>query len=776
MPAAASQPTTFTQNPNGPRIPKEKETDSSSFAATIVRRYWIFAEGFQVTPLPHHRIREPDFRPYGLPTPHPALASSPDRYIGSRHNFQDASRSYRLGKPPHLLSDAEKLLRNDTATPDPFVSGSPRRLRRERSLATGSLDRSGSRSESRSVSNPDVLSIPHPSVPSSRLRQASLGAVWNIGGGVSHPSGPVHGVSDGRGGLIGSGTNAPLYTAKFLEKYGSEEDKETFEDRLAAALDIDTTRRTLNFTRPQPMERRAIVTKRKRVDFIPRTQWKYGGWTREGDISSVQKLAKKEAKPVPTIPFRVLDAPQLRDDYYCSVLAYCRTSRTLAVGLSHKVYLWSEALGVQYPRVDETARRNSYVTSLSFSSPEGRHSILAIGRNSGHVSLWSLLDEGTRFESQQPHAVACLAFKPVTTCRMSANFGTTVPTEELLVGDEVGNVYYYAVEWVENLKVDMHGWHGSMSLVAKINVHSQQICGLAWSPDGNFFATGANDNACCLFVVKDILTSSQALSHRSQSRRKPLQPVPASHGLPDVLSSESFHQRLSSILSHSNDFTESPPVSLAQRAVSNPFIFRAIPGQNGILSIGEGRQKHKWVHSAAIKAIAFCPWQTGLLATGGGSNDRAIHFYHAFSGACLATINVQAQVTSLIWSTSRHEIAATFGYAQPEHPYRIAVFSWPDCRQVVAIPWANEMRALHAIPYPGGPNEKGKKAREGETWWSRTNEEGCIVVACSDESVKFHEVWTGRKKFLGAGAGLLGGSDILESLEGFDKEDKLTLR
>ncbi|KAL9004839.1 MAG: hypothetical protein Q9188_002358 [Gyalolechia gomerana] len=716
-------------------------------------------------------------RIHSLATPQPTPSASPDRYISNRNTPQESARTFRLGKPPHLLTEVEKLLRRDSATPDPFVSGNPRRYRRGRSPISTSITRTASRSESRSVSNPDVLTIPHPGLPSPQLRQASAGAVWNIGGGSAYPTGPIQGISNGRGGLIGSGTNAPLYTAKFLENDAPEEGIDTYENRLAIALDIDRTRRTLDFTLPQNRGRQVSGTKRKRTDFVGRTQWKYGEWTREGDISPIRKAVKKEAKPVPSIPFRVLDAPQLRDDYYCSVLAYCRTSRTLAVGLSNKVYLWSESFGVQYPRMAETARRNSYVTSLSFSSAEGGHSILAIGRNSGHISLWSLFDEGTRFESQQPNAVACLAFKPVTTRRTSAKFGTTVSVEELLVGDEIGNVYYYAVEWVENINVDIHGWHGAMTLIAKISVHSQQICGLAWSHEGDCFATGANDNVCCLFVVKDILASSRTSERSSKNRRRrPLQSLSKGSRLPDVLSLETSQQRLSSVNSHSNDITGVLSVSLAQRAVSNPFLFRAIPGQNGILTIGEGAQKHKWVHSAAIKAIAFCPWQPGLLATGGGSNDRAIHFYHTFSGACLASINVQAQVTSLIWSTTRHEIAATFGYAQPEHPYRIAVFSWPNCKQVVAIPWANELRALHAIPYPGGPNEKDKRAGEGEAWWSRTNEEGCIVVACSDESVKFHEVWTGRKKSMGMGAGLLGGSDILESLEGFDKEDKMVIR
>ena len=482
-------------------------------------------------------------------------------------------------------------------------------------------------------------------------------------------------------------------------------------------------------------------------------------------------MPKKERKPVPTIPFRVLDAPQLRDDYYCSVLAYCDTNRTLAVGLSNKVYLWSEANGVQYPKIDEEIqRRESHVTSLSFSSTEGGHCILAIGRNSGHITLWSLYEEGSRFESQQPGSVACLAFKPVSTRRVSERFETVVLTEELLVGDDLGNIYYYTIEWVDNLKVDIHGWSGTMHLLAKIDVHSQQICGLAWSPDGSYFATGANDNACCLFVVKDILTPIKVSRHDRRTHRRPLQPLVAS--LTNVFPSTLAKQRVNSFVGS----VDIDPISLAQRNVSNPYVFRAIPGAHGTLSIGEGRQKYKWIHSAAIKAIAFCPWQPGLIATGGGSNDRAIHFYHTSSGACLATINVYAQVTSLIWSTSRHEIAATFGYAQPEHPYRIAVFSWPACRQVVAIPWSAELRALHAIPYPGGPNEAGRRADEGEAWWSRTAEEGCIVVACSDESVKFHEVWTGKKKSMGLAAGLLGGSDILEAFEGFDKEGSLVFR
>jgi hypothetical protein len=178
-----------------------------------------------------------------------------------------------------------------------------------------------------------------------------------------------------------------------------------------------------------------------------------------------------------------------------------------------------------------------------------------------------------------------------------------------------------------------------------------------------------------------------------------------------------------------------------------------------------------WIHGAAVKAIAYCPWQEGLVATGGGANDKCIHFFHATSGAALATISVSAQVTGLIWSTTRREIAATFGNAQPEHPFRIAIFSWPDCRQVAAIPWEGGHRALYAISYPGRPGGKRRESANSRGRRdNRTAVEGCIVVAASDESIKFHEVWFADKKAAAGGIGILGGSDILEGLEGIDKE------
>jgi WD40 repeat protein len=298
------------------------------------------------------------------------------------------------------------------------------------------------------------------------------------------------------------------------------------------------------------------------------------------------------------------------------------------------------------------------VSSLSFSSTQGGKAILAVGRSNCQVMLYSPLESERepRFDSVQPSPICCVAFRPTTVKRPSIRDAyLLVDTEELLVGDEAGYVYFYSVEWPTTTERDLFDWNGCLTLIARITVHTQQICGLAWSPDGESFASGGNDNLCYLFDTRIVLGEAQR------------------------------HQ-------------------ISPYTLQNQRTSRDVNLNSAAFSISALFSRHVFAVAAAVKAIAFCPWQRGLLAIGGGSNDRRIHFFHTLSGAALATIDCHAQVTSLIWSTSRREIAATFGFAQPDHPYRIAVFSWPRCEIVVKIPWFDEHRALFAISFPGGPN------------------------------------------------------------------------
>ncbi|CAM9822258.1 unnamed protein product, partial [Ascophyllum nodosum] len=55
-------------------------------------------------------------------------------------------------------------------------------------------------------------------------------------------------------------------------------------------------------------------------------------------------------------------------------------------------------------------------------------------------------------------------------------------------------------------------------------------------------------------------------------------------------------------------------------------------------------------HQAAVKALAWCPFQRHLLASGGGTADRSIKFWNTANGSMLNSIDTGSQVCSLQWS------------------------------------------------------------------------------------------------------------------------------
>ena len=158
----------------------------------------------------------------------------------------------------------------------------------------------------------------------------------------------------------------------------------------------------------------------------------------------------------------------------------------------------------------------------------------------------------------------------------------------------------------------------------------------------------------------------------------------------------------------------------------------ATGGNDNLVSIWDARhltapkfQKHN--HRAAIKALAWCPWQSNLLATGGGSHDRHIHFWNTTSGARVNSIDTGSQVTSLRWSTAYKELVSSSGF--PDNS--LSIWSYPSLVKNVEIP-AHESRVLHSALSPDGQ---------------------MLATAAADESLKFWKVF--EKK---AGAASLAGS------------------
>ncbi|KAL1304272.1 hypothetical protein AAFC00_000682 [Neodothiora populina] len=155
----------------------------------------------------------------------------------------------------------------------------------------------------------------------------------------------------------------------------------------------------------------------------------------------------------------------------------------------------------------------------------------------------------------------------------------------------------------------------------------------------------------------------------------------------------------------------------------------ATGGNDNLVNIWDARSLNapkfqKTNHKAAVKALAWCPWQSNLLATGGGSHDRMIHFWNTTSGARTNSIDTGSQVTSLKWSTSYKEIVSSSGF--PDNS--LSIWSYPTLVKNVEIP-AHESRVLHSCLSPDGQ---------------------MLATAAADESLKFWKVF--EKK---AGSGSL---------------------
>ena len=212
--------------------------------------------------------------------------SSPDRYISNRQKPQEASKTFRVSKSPHQLSSSERLLRHPSATPDPFGPLVVPRTRNPRTAASVVGDVQMLPSRPRTMGFTNLLTLPQDTLVLQN-RQVSAGAVWNVGGSnAATHSGPIRSISDGRGGFLSSGSNAPMYTSHFFDEEILDHGLERMESRLAAALDIDLTSRVIETSRAVQITRSVSVNvtgvKRKSVHSEPRIRWKHGEWTQGG--------------------------------------------------------------------------------------------------------------------------------------------------------------------------------------------------------------------------------------------------------------------------------------------------------------------------------------------------------------------------------------------------------------------------------------------------------------------------------------------------------------
>uniref|UniRef100_A0A0E0PDL0 CobW C-terminal domain-containing protein n=1 Tax=Oryza rufipogon TaxID=4529 RepID=A0A0E0PDL0_ORYRU len=118
-------------------------------------------------------------------------------------------------------------------------------------------------------------------------------------------------------------------------------------------------------------------------------------------------------------------------------------------------------------------------------------------------------------------------------------------------------------------------------------------------------------------------------------------------------------------------------------------------------------------HLAAVKALAWCPFQSNLLASGGGGSDRCIKFWNTHTGACLNSIDTGSQVCSLVWNKNERELLSSHGFAQNQ----LTLWKYPSMVKMAELT-GHTSRVLFTAQSPDGLTVASAAADETLRFWN----------------------------------------------------------
>jgi cell division cycle 20, cofactor of APC complex len=244
------------------------------------------------------------------------------------------------------------------------------------------------------------------------------------------------------------------------QKVVSDANKDEYASRLSATLlgvDDKANNRILSFQDKAPVPKGDTINN---LNIL---------YSATGGAEQKKTNVKLVSRHIPSAPTRILDAPDLMDDYYLNLLSWSDTN-ILAVALSNTVYLWNATSGdIQELCTFEGDGENSHISSVAWVQEGGAH--LAVGTSIGTSQLWDV-QANKQLRSMDGHSDRVGAMSWNRHVLSSGSRDTTIVNHDV--------------------RVARHN-------VATMSTHKQEVCGLSWSRDGEVLASGGNDNLLCLW-------------------------------------------------------------------------------------------------------------------------------------------------------------------------------------------------------------------------------------------------------------------------------------
>ncbi|KAI3698263.1 hypothetical protein L2E82_42531 [Cichorium intybus] len=118
-------------------------------------------------------------------------------------------------------------------------------------------------------------------------------------------------------------------------------------------------------------------------------------------------------------------------------------------------------------------------------------------------------------------------------------------------------------------------------------------------------------------------------------------------------------------------------------------------------------------HTAAVKALAWCPFQGNLLASGGGGGDKCIKFWNTHTGACLNSVDTGSQVCALLWNKNERELLSSHGFTQNQ----LTLWKYPSMVKMAELT-GHTSRVLFMAQSPDGCTVASAAGDETLRFWN----------------------------------------------------------
>lgn len=251
--------------------------------------------------------------------------------------------------------------------------------------------------------------------------------------------------------------------------------KDSLIESVDMNINLEKKNRLLSFTKKTQNNENLIkrknsnpISRKKSTNTITDIKYLY-----KKNINDYNKLQNEDnelyiTRNVQLEPERILDAPNLIDDYYLNLLDW-GSLNVLSICLSNNVYLWNNT----NCNTSLLTTDNDNFSSISFMNNNG--SCLAIGKGNGSTEIWDI-EKFNKIRTLEGHDGR------ITSLAWNGYLLSSAGKDSVILNHDV--------------RIKEH------TVNKMINGHNKEICNLKWDGEFNYLASGGNDNMVCIWDIK----------------------------------------------------------------------------------------------------------------------------------------------------------------------------------------------------------------------------------------------------------------------------------